>query len=161
MKYISEKTYDAIFWIGIGIKGAISVGELALGTLLLFFDYGALIKFATFFTGDELSETPRDAFWSYVAHGLSGFTNTPQGVWAFIFLSHGIIKTFLLIGIWKEVRWAYPASAIVFGLFAMYQVYQYIYTPSLLLITITVFDVVLIGLIMHEYGRQNSSVFCR
>ena len=104
---------------------------------------------------DELIEAPRDPFWHFVTQSLHGFSSTPQAVWAFIFLSHGIVKTLLAIGLLKNIRWIYPASAIVFALFVIYQCYQYIYAPSFLLIAITVFDIVLIGLILHEYRRHS------
>jgi len=154
VKFISEKTYDALFWIGVAIKGLISAGEIIAGTILCFWNYETLIKTASFFTGDELMENPRDLVWSIVTHGLNGFMNTPRPVWAFIFLSHGIIKSILIAGILKNIRWIYPASAVVFGLFALYQCYQFIYAPSALLVLITLFDVFLIALIMHEYRKK-------
>jgi uncharacterized membrane protein len=153
MKHISEKTYRFVFLIGIAIKGVISVGEIALGVLFYSFDYTTLMKWMFYLTGDELTETNRDVFWKYTLHAMSGFSATPQSVWAFIFVSHGIVKTFLAIGLLKNVRWIYPASAIVFTLFVIYQCYQLTYAPSFLLAAITVFDIILIWLITREYRR--------
>ncbi len=154
MKFLSEKTYHILFWIGIIVKGIISIGEITFGIAFYVWDYPTLLKIAFFLTGDELTEAPRDVFWRYAVHGFNGFLNTPQAVWAFIFLWHGIIKTLLTIGIVKDMLWVYPVSAVIFGLFAIYQCYQFIYAPSFLLVAITAFDVVLIGLILHEYRHK-------
>ncbi|HEX4104079.1 MAG TPA: DUF2127 domain-containing protein [Candidatus Paceibacterota bacterium] len=154
MAIVSEKTYHRVFWGGIIIKGLISVGELLLGVLFLFFSYATLFSVAVALTGDELTESPRDPLWNLAVHSFNGFTATPQAIWAFIFLSHGIVKTFMIVGLIKDWLWIYPVSAIVFAAFAAYQIYQYTYAPSFFLIAITVFDVILIGLILHEYRYE-------
>ena len=107
-----------------------------------------------FFLGGELGEQPRDFLWGYIAQEFQGLTGNAQPFWAFIFLSHGLVKMVLLLGLFKNRLWAYPASAAVFGLFAIYQTYSYIYFPSLFLALLTVFDIVLIGLILHEYKHK-------
>lgn len=163
MAHIAERTYRKLFWIGIGIKALISAGELAAGFLFLIFDeariYALISKLAYLVTGDELTESVRDPFWQYLVHVAKGFLNTPQAVWAFIFLSHGIVKMLLLGGIYKNIKWAYPATAYVFALFVVYQCYQYFLAPSVLLLIITAFDIALIFLITHEYrfryGRRH------
>ena len=45
----------------------------------------------------------------------------------------------------------YPASLVVLGLFIAYQLYRYSYTHGLGLIVLTVFDLIVIAFIWHEY----------
>jgi len=151
---IPEITYRRVFWGGIIIKGLISAGELVLGFLFIFFSYDTLLRVATGLTGDELAEAPHDPLWNLVVHSFNGFTATPQIVWAVILLSHGIIKTFMIVGLMKDWLWIYPWSAAVFAGFAVYQMYQYTFAPSIFLVAITVFDVILIALILHEYKYE-------
>ena len=158
MKAISEKTYYLYFRIGIILKGAIAVGELAIGCAFALFDYATLKQIAFALSGDELSESPRDLVWNYVVQALHGFTTTPQSIWAFIFLSHGIIKIFLIIALLRDKLWAYPASAVVFTLFIVYQCYQLSLTPSFILWIITILDIVVVGLIIHEYRRRREGL---
>ena len=154
MKFISEKLYHKLFDWGVILKALMSVGEIILGALLSFFSYETLQRAIYFFTGDEFAETPRDVFWDYVARGFHNFTAAPESFWAFLFISHGIVKLFLAWGLWKEKLWAFPSSAAVFTLFVIYQFYQLTYLNSALLWLITVFDIVLIVLILHEYQHR-------
>ena len=58
----------------------------------------------------------------------------------------------LVVGLLREKLWAYPASLIVLTLFVLYQLYRFSYTHGLGLIVLTLFDIVVMGLIWHEYG---------
>jgi uncharacterized membrane protein len=149
MKFLSEKSYHRLFYIGIVIKGLYSIAEFALGALFVFFNYATLYRAAFFFMGDELAEGP-------VVRTLRDFAATPRSFWAFLFISHAIVKLFLTWGLLRDKLWAYPLSAAVFALFIVSQLYQMAYTPSLALSFITVFDVALIALILREYKNKVS-----
>jgi len=71
--------------------------------------------------------------------------------YAFYLLSHGIVKVFLVIGLLRNKLWAYPVSLVVLGVFIVYQLYRFSYTHGFGLMVLTVFDVVVMGLIWHEY----------
>ncbi len=154
MNPLSEKNYRSLFKASIIVKGLISIGELALGFLFVFVSHGALRHAVFALTGDELRETPPDFIWGYVIQGLHGFAATPQSVWAFIFLSHGIVKLILIAGLLRDRLWAYPWSAAIFSLFIVYQIWQMAFTPSLILLLITILDVVVVGLALHEYHHR-------
>ena len=96
MKPISKKTYHSLFLAGIIAKALISLGEIISGLAFAFLSYDTLYRIIFAFFGGELMENPRDFIWGYIARGFQDFGNTPQSVWAFIFLSHGIVKIFLL-----------------------------------------------------------------
>jgi len=80
------------------------------------------------------------------------FSVQEQNFYAFYLLSHGVVKLFLVVGLLKGKLWSYPASLIVLGLFILYQLYRYSYTHGVGLIALTVFDIVVMALIWHEYG---------
>jgi uncharacterized membrane protein len=66
-------------------------------------------------------------------------------------LSRGLIKFFLIIALLRDIRWAYPASIAVLGLFIIYQAYQIVMIHSIVVGLITAFDLVVIYFINREY----------
>jgi uncharacterized membrane protein len=78
-------------------------------------------------------------------------TVSDKRFYAFYLLSHGLVKVLLVAGLLRNKLWSYPASLVVLGLFIVYQVYRYSYTHGFGLIVLTIFDIVVIGLIWHEY----------
>ena len=55
------------------------------------------------------------------------------------------------IGLLREKLWAYPASFVVFGAFIAYQLYRYSFTHEISLILLSIFDLFVIALAVHEY----------
>ena len=79
--------------------------------------------------------------------------------YAFYMLSHGLIKLLLVIGLLKGKLCSYPASLAAAGAFIGYQLYRYSYTHSFGLLVLTVFDVIVMVLIWHEWqiGQQHQT----
>jgi uncharacterized membrane protein len=57
----------------------------------------------------------------------------------------------LVFGLLRERLWAYPASFAVFGAFIAYQLYRYSFTHEIALILLSIFDLFVIALAVHEY----------
>lgn len=76
---------------------------------------------------------------------------TDQNFYAFYLLSHGLIKLVLVYGLLRQKLWAYPASFAVFGGFIAYQLYRYSFTHDIGLILLSIFDLFVIYLAVHEY----------
>jgi len=51
----------------------------------------------------------------------------------------------------REKLWAYPAAVAVFALFIGYQLYRYSFTHDIGLILLSIFDLFVIALAVHEY----------
>ena len=81
----------------------------------------------------------------------STFSVAEHNFYAFYLLSHGLIKAVLVIGLLREKLWAYPASFAVFGAFIAYQLYRYSFTHDIGLILLSIFDLFVIYLAVHEY----------
>jgi uncharacterized membrane protein len=151
MKPLPGKEYRSLFKATVILKGLIALGEVAFGVLLIFVSYNTLRRAGVALLGGELSEVPTDLVWQYAIKGFHGFTATPQSVWVFIFLSHGIVKLALIWGLLRDKLWAYPWAAGVFTVFIIYQLYQLALTPSIVLWLITILDVIVVLLVLHEY----------
>src|SRR5262249_36267305 len=74
-----------------------------------------------------------------------------EDFFAFFFLSHGIGKLLLVVGLLRGKLWSYPKSLIVFGFFFAFQLYRFSYPPGAGLIGITCLDFFVVGLIWRRF----------
>ncbi len=148
---MNERRIHQFFEISVLLKGAHALIECSGGLVLAFVSTSAIANLVNALTQEELTEDPNDFVASHLLSLAQNFTVGSQHFYAFYLLSHGVIKVFLVIGLLKNKLWAYPASLFVFGLFIVYQLYRYSYTHGIGLIVLTVFDVIVMGLIWHEY----------
>jgi uncharacterized membrane protein len=69
------------------------------------------------------------------------------------------VKILLLSGLWYNKSWSYPASIAVFSFFIVYQLYQSILTPSILLWFITFLDAAVLFLVGNEYRHRKDMLW--
>lgn len=148
---MNEHRVHQIFEIGVLLKGAHALIECIGGLVLAFVSTNAITGLVNALTQDELIEDPNDFVATHLLNLAQNFTLNTQHFYAFYLLSHGAIKVLLVIGLLRNKLWAYPASLMVLGLFIVYQLYRYSYTHGFGLIALTIFDVIVMGLIWHEY----------
>ena len=151
MKTLSETSIRRLFRISLGFKGVFSVLEIVGGLLAYFISQRFLLNIVTAVTEDELTEDPRDFIAHYLVESAAQLSVSSQHFAALYLLSHGIIKTYLIVGLLRDKLWYYPVAMIVFILFVAYQVFRFQITHSVWLLAITVVDVVVIGLTGHVY----------
>jgi uncharacterized membrane protein len=123
--------------VSILFKGVHALIEIAGGLALYLFSTDAIAR--------SLDEIDRH---SWIARH---FPLSEQHFYAFYLLSHGFVKSILVIGLLREKLWAYPASFTVFGGFIAYQLYRYSFTHEIALILLSIFDLFVIALAVHEY----------
>jgi uncharacterized membrane protein len=144
-----ERRLRSLFvWTILG-KALDGVVEIAIGFALVF--RVTTLHVIGFMIRDELIEDPSDFIAGAIQHHLLPFLTYKRTFAAAYLLSHGIVKLFLVVGLLRNKLWAYPAAIIVFVLFVVYQLYRLSSTPSPLLVLLTVFDLMVIGLTWHEY----------
>jgi uncharacterized membrane protein len=148
---MNERRIHQIFEISVLLKGAHALIECIGGLVLTFVCTSAITSLVNALTQEELIEDPNDFVASHLLSLAQNFTISTQRFYAFYLLSHGVIKAFLVIGLLRNTLWAYPVSLVVLCLFIVYQLYRFSYTHGLGLIVLTVFDVLAMGLIWHEY----------
>jgi uncharacterized membrane protein len=148
---VKEHRIRQIFEVSVLLKGAHALTECVGGLVLAFVSTSAITNLVNSLTQDELIEHPNDFVAAYLLRLAQNFTVSDEHFYAFYLLSHGIIKLFVVIGLLRSKLWAYPVSLVVLGLFIVYQLYRFSYTHGIGLIVLTVFDVLVMGLIWHEY----------
>jgi uncharacterized membrane protein len=148
---MNERRIHQMFEIGILLKGAHALIECIGGFVLIFVSTNAITSLVNALTQEELIEDPNDFVATHLLSMAQTFTVSTQHFYAFYLLSHGVIKSFLVIGLLRNKLWAYPVSLVVLGLFIVYQFYRFSYTHGVGLIVLTVCDVIVMELIWHEY----------
>jgi len=154
---MQERRIHKLFEVGILLKGAHAVIECASGFALALTNTAAIARLVNRLTQDELVQDPHDFIATHLLALAQGFSVEAKHFYAFYLVSHGVVQLLLVIGLLRAKYWAYPASLAVMGLFIVYQVYRYTLTHSIGLILLTIFDLIVIGLIWQEYrlARQN------
>ena len=145
---------DRVFEVGILAKGLNGLGEIVGGVLLLLVTPAALMGWVRRLTAGELSEDPRDLVATYLLHTAGGLDSGNLVFGALYLLVHGLVKVVLVIALLKNRLWAYPWMIAVLLAFVGYQVYQIVLTPTVGMVALTAFDLIIITLTAIEYRRQ-------
>ncbi|HVB78982.1 MAG TPA: DUF2127 domain-containing protein [Candidatus Binataceae bacterium] len=149
---MNEQRIHLIFEVSVLLKGAHAVIECVGGLALAFATTTSMAGLVNRLTQDELIEDPHDFVATHLSTMVQEFSVTTKNFYAFYLISHGIVKLALVIGLLRNKLWAYPASLVVLVLFMIYQIYRFYYTLSVGLMVLTVFDLIVMVLIWHEYG---------
>jgi uncharacterized membrane protein len=131
---VNERRVHQIFAVSVSLKGLHALVEIAGGVALYLLG------------SDRIARWLRPHEWV-----AQHFPASEQHFFAFYLLSHGLVKIVLVYGLLKERLWAYPASFVVFGAFIAYQLYRYSFTQDFVLILLSIFDLFVIALAVHEY----------
>lgn len=148
---ISEHRIHQVFRVSVILKGLHALIEIAGGLLFYFVSTQQILDLVNRLTREELVEDPRDFIATHLLTAAQGLTGATESFYAWYLVSHGLIKVVLVIGLLREKLVAYPASLVAMAGFIAYQLYRYSYTHSLGLILLTVFDLVVMVLIWHEW----------
>jgi uncharacterized membrane protein len=148
---LDEHRIHQLFQLSVLLKGAHALIECASGVLLAVVSTQTIVGWVDWLTQDELSEDPHDFVAAHLSAMAQHFTVSSKNFYSFYLVSHGLVKVVLVVGLLKEKLWAYPVSLAVLGVFILYQVYRFSYTHSPGLVALTLFDILVIALIWHEY----------
>jgi uncharacterized membrane protein len=159
-KFIDERKIRLIFDVSLWLKGLFAVSEIVAGIAAYFVSPQLLQNMVQWVTKQEFAEDPHDLIANFLLHTAQHLSIGTQRFAAFYLFSHGLIKLWLIIGLLRKRLWYYPVAMVVFTLFVAYQVYRYNFTHSVWLLLVTVLDILVVGLVWHEYRyiRDNSSL---
>jgi uncharacterized membrane protein len=150
-RLVTGNSVHQAFRASLLLKGAFAASEIATGILASLIPPGFLLHLVKALTRAELAEDPLDHLAIHLLRAAQGYTVGSQHFVAFYLLSHGVVKLWLILGLWRGRRAYYPAAMGVFGLFIVYQAYRFHFTHSIPLLLITLVDGVMIWLTWVEY----------
>jgi uncharacterized membrane protein len=145
---------DRAFAIGILLKGLDGVLEVIGGLLLLVLTPSTIDQLAKALTQHELSEDPHDFLATHLLHATGTLTGSSLRFGAVYLLAHGVVKIVLVAALLRNQLWAYPWTIAFLVAFIAYQIYRLTFAPSIGLVGLTVFDVVVVWLTYREYLKQ-------
>ncbi len=147
------------FEIGIFLKGVNGLLEIGFGIFLFFVSPEMARQIVATVTSHELSQDPHDVIANYLMNLAHNFSMGTRLFSIIYLLSHGLIKIFLALSLWKRKLWAYPLAMVIFSVFIGYQIYRYTFTRSAELIVLTVLDMIIIILTWLEFKRLKNANF--
>lgn len=150
---LTDRILHGGFAASILMKGAIAAFELASGLLLLLFGARAMAS-AQAFTATRMGAHPHDLLARHLHHLLAGWSIGVGHFYALYFISHGLVKLVLVIGLWHEAKWAFPTSIVALFGFIFYQLYVYSQSGAIGLLVLSGFDLMVIALIWREYQAR-------
>jgi uncharacterized membrane protein len=131
---VHERNIHRVFVVSVAAKGAHALLEIAGGLALYLLG------------SEQIAQWIRPHEWL-----ANHFKPSEEQFYAFYLLSHGLIKSVLVVGLLREKLWAYPASFAVFSGFIAYQLYRYSWTHDIGLIVLSILDLFVIALAVHEW----------
>jgi uncharacterized membrane protein len=150
-----------VFWVGIIFKAIDGLLEIAGGVLLLTISSEAIRRFAYVLVRPELAEDPNDWFANHLLIWVFHLSTDTKTFAVAYLLVHGVIKLVIVVAIWFSQLWAYWLAGIVFSLFVLYQIAYFVFTPSLMMVFLTIVDLVIIALLPPEHRRLKLEILHR
>ena len=139
-----------IFLVGLALKGLNAAFELVVGSLCLVVPFETLKAWVG--GGSRWLEVFIPAGWATKLDGLV-VSLSPAAV-AFVawyFLSHGVVKAFVIACLAWGQRWAYPLGIAVFVGFGVYQTWEYFRAGGAFYLVLDALDLALIVLTVLEW----------
>jgi uncharacterized membrane protein len=148
---MQEKRIHQVFAVSVSLKGLHALFEIVAGLALYFTSTETIVGWISNWSNREIALERHDWIANHMLRFAETFSVQKHDFYAFYLLSHGVVKLVLVLGLLREKLWAYPASFVVFGAFIAYQLYRYSFTHEISLIVLSIFDLFVIGLAIHEY----------
>ena len=158
---LSGDVYHIGFEIGLFFKGLNGLLQIFGGALMLFMSPERVRAIMKWLAQSGRAEEPTGAIVDFIIELSRNFSIDLQYFFVLYLLSHGIAKTFIIYALLKGKLWAYPLSIALLVAFIIYQIYKYTVMPSLFLIILTIFDILMIGLTYIEYTRVKKRLSAR
>jgi uncharacterized membrane protein len=146
-----EKALRDLFRVGLFLKAAHSLIELASGVALYLVSNESILSLTRALTRHELLEDPNDVVATFLLRTAESLSIGRKSAAVIYLLSHGTIELFLVVMVLKKKPWAYPLFMIALGWLIAYQTYQLSLHWSPLLIALTALDLAVLVLTWHEY----------
>lgn len=147
-----NRVLHLLFETSLLLKGLFALTEFGLGVGLYFVASDTIVAAVQTLTAHEISEDPTDPVARFLLAQAAGFSESSRHFYAFYLASHGALKITMIALLMRDVLWAYPVSIVVLMGFIAYQAYLMSagLTPGLVLLTLL--DIAVIALAVHEYA---------
>jgi uncharacterized membrane protein len=155
MKVARKSILHESFRVGISLKGVGGLFEVFSGVVLWLVKPQAMNEIVRKICAALLVDAPHSTIVLHVLNASQKMADNGSSTQfaAMYLVSHGVVKTLLVIALWLDKLWAYPLTIVVFSAFMGYQLHRFTRTHSWALIWLTVFDALIIYLTWQEYQQ--------
>ncbi|WP_372841627.1 DUF2127 domain-containing protein [Phaeovulum sp.] len=147
----ARQRLHALFEASIVLKGLFATAEVLSGLGIWLVKADWVMRIAHAVTQAELSEDPTDFLAAWALNLARGFSVETQHFWSLYLFGHGVLKLAVVAALMAGIGWAYPASVVVLAGFVAWQMTQFFTTGGMATLLLSVFDLVVIWLILQEY----------
>lgn len=152
-----NRRLHAVFEVSLLAKALFASGELVSGIALWLVKADWVNRLAQALTRAELIEDPNDRLAAWALAQAHSFSIETQHFWALYLISHAVVKLAVVLALMAGIGWAYPASVVVLLGFIAYQLNHYWVSHSVWMLALSLFDMVVIWLIVHEYRTMKAA----
>ena len=149
-----RRTFEACLLLK-GLNAALELGTAALFWLV---GPGALGSWLHTLTAGELAEDPHDRLVNWIVQAGAHYSTDAQHFLVLYLVCHGLVKLGLVVLLWRGKRWSFPLAAGVLALFVIWLGIRWTHTHAGILLLLGGFDLVMVWLILAEYGRLRPGV---
>jgi uncharacterized membrane protein len=147
----TDKTIYELFEFSILLKAVGSIGEMVAGIFVAFVSDAFVLHLASLLT-QGINDVDNDDFLARIAvdaaHLLAVSNNWLVGGYLFV---RGLVQFLLVIALFKNKIWAYPAMLFVLLFLVVTQSYEIYRSGSVPTIIITIIDIATIYFVWREY----------
>ena len=155
----SERTWShRFFQVSMYVKGFDGVVETLSGIVLLFVSNDQIYNIAHRLTAHELLQDPDDKWANMLLIGAQHLSITGKQMAALYLLAHGLVKLFMVVQLLREKLWAFPVALGLMGVLVCLQLTRVLYHFSGVVLGATILDVIIMGLVWHEYQKRSEDV---
>lgn len=151
---LREKILHRSFQIGVLFKGIDGILETLGGAVFLFLKDGTIGHIVFALTQHELLEDPDDLIANSLRHAFAHLSSGNKIFVGAYLLGHGVIKLFLVGGLWRDKLWVFPIAMVVLLGFIGYQVFRMANHFSAGLAFLTCLDALIVFLVWHEFRSR-------
>jgi len=131
-------------------KGLNAALEIVGSIVLLLTPPAAIVTLVAALTQHELTEDPRDKVALFLLHQAQAFSLSTEHFFVIYLAFHGIVKTLVVIGLWRRWPYSTPLGTVALGLFVVWQLYRYSVTHGPFLLALSAFDLLIMWLIWRD-----------
>ncbi len=153
MRAFAEKILHRFFEVSLVAKGIDGVLQIIGGIFLASVSPPTLNRIFAYLTRSELTDDPKDFIVNFLARGLGRLSADTELFMGIFLIGHGIVNLFIVVGLWRSKLWAFPLAIGILSTFIFYQLYRVSVHHSMILLGVTLFEVCVVVLILHEYKR--------
>lgn len=146
-----------VFEASLVIKGLLATSEAVGGLGLLLTPNMIILRFVHWLTANELAQDAGDEMATWFRHAAEQFPIQTQHFYAWYLFGHGILKLAMVGMLARRVLWAYPVAMAILAGFVLYQLHHWSISPSPVLLVLSGFDALMIGLVFREWREMRAA----